>query len=294
MWITRNWKSVIYKPLNIHKLKNVIQVSQSNRHNEKYRNSYALTSDGKVYYLKNNGCGKLGNNKKEYTLINNLNDVCCISSGDHFSLFLTNDRKVYSIGCNDYGQLGTGDIKIKYVPTLIFGLSNIISISTYKNYCLTLSDNGKVYSFRRNDYGQLGLGDTNHRNIPTHISHLPCNIIQIATGHFHSAVLTNKGTVYVFGNNFNYRLGLGHDIDQHNPTLVPNLPYITQIAAKKENKCIKRFVCNKHKQKESGGMIMTCDMGNCFKCNNFTTSGVLKYCVGCSASFQICEYCGSK
>ena len=67
-----------------------------------------------------------------------------------------------------------------------------------------------------------------------------------------------------------------------------------KVEHEKENKCIKRFVCNKHKQKESEGMIMTCDMGNCLKCNSSTTSGALKYCVGCSASFQICEYCGYK
>ena len=57
---------------------------------------------------------------------------------------------------------------------------------------------------------------------------------------------------------------------------------------KQEDKVVKPFFCDKHK---NGSSIMTCDMGRCFKCNVRTSSGMIKCCEGCSATLQICQYC---
>jgi len=110
--------------------------------------------------------------------------------------------------------------EIDIEPLLRYNLSNIIwfDIETYNfdqlvnlaqftftnsninagfKHSLVLLDN-QVYAFGSNTDGQLGLGDYNTRSTPTLISNLD-NVVQVATGLYHSLALTRNNQVYIFG-----------------------------------------------------------------------------------------------
>lgn len=228
-----------YDPIIISGLNNIIQLAQYS--DRKYCHSLVLLNNGQVYGSGNNKYGQLGlglgykHNREQYCLIPELNDICYIATEKTYSLFLTIDGRVYSVGRTTRGQLGRGSCFIRlgltfstFEPEKISELHNIISISTCENHSLALTSDGEVYGFGENDRGQLGLGDKNLCSIPIPTLILANNIIQIATGTRYSLALTDDGKVYAFGYNANINVGLGNYIN-YCPTLIDNLPYIVQI-----------------------------------------------------------------
>jgi alpha-tubulin suppressor-like RCC1 family protein len=71
-----------------------------------------------------------------------------------------------------------------------------------------LCSDGALYSCGRNDCGQLGHGDTIDKKTPLCILNCPKNIVSIACGQFHTALVTALGVVSVCGKNDYGQLGL--------------------------------------------------------------------------------------
>ena len=203
--------------------------------------SLFLDQNGKVYSCGINNYGQLGigdtTNKNIPTLINiDIDDnqmpiITKISTGDKYSLFLDQNRKVYSCGINNYGQLGIGNTSTKYRPTLIPDFNNIIDISAGKQHSLFLDQYGIVYSCGRGSYGQLGLGITNteYYSFPQEISNFVDinnnelsnpKIIKLSAGNNLSILLDNLGKVYSCGTNIYSQLGLGDTSSKFLPTFV--------------------------------------------------------------------------
>ena len=81
------------------------------------------------------------------------------------------DGFVYSWGINEYGQLGHGDTKDRYIPTLIDGLNKIKKIYCGGDYTMAINgnkinfqkywnlklENDELYVWGDNRNGQLGL-----------------------------------------------------------------------------------------------------------------------------------------
>lgn len=65
------------------------------------------------------------------------------------------DSRVLLWGWNDYGQLGTGDLAPRYVPTDI-GAFNVTQIEGGYKHTLILRNTGEVEAFGESVYGQLG------------------------------------------------------------------------------------------------------------------------------------------
>jgi alpha-tubulin suppressor-like RCC1 family protein len=85
-----------------------------------------------------------------------------ISAGLSHVLALTEDKKVYSWGRNNFGQLGIGNTTNQNTPQLVAALANkkIISIAAGDNHSLAMDEDLNVYSWGQNNYGQLGNGNT--------------------------------------------------------------------------------------------------------------------------------------
>jgi hypothetical protein len=92
-----------------------------------------------------------------------------------------------------------------------------IAFNTNKVYFIS---EGSVYSS-----GSSGTELTNINEIGLD------NIIEIAGGINYVLTLGGGGRVYSFGNNNRGQLGLGDEISRKEPTLIPNLPKIVNIAA---------------------------------------------------------------
>lgn len=132
------------------------------------------------------------------------------------SLLLSESGNVYSMGSNQYGQLGTGEQFYELdganrrkplcrgLPMLIEGLLNyrIRDIATGNNHCLALSqENSMVYSWGAGRFGALGNGASKNMDVPQTITILGSAFIhQISAGANHSALVAkDTHRLYVFG-----------------------------------------------------------------------------------------------
>jgi hypothetical protein len=82
-------------------------------------------------------------------------------------------------------------------------------ISCGYNHSMALTENGCVYSWGSNLCGQLGIANTINSYTPKQIEMKDIIIHKIICGESHSLLLTNKGVIYAFGNNFFGQIGNG-------------------------------------------------------------------------------------
>ena len=160
-------------------------------------------------------------------------------------------KKCYVFGDNNYGKLGLGSqYTIIYNPTeLTIPNEQIISITCGDDHTVVLTLSRKCYVFGSNEYGQLGLGGNKGSYIPYELTIPNEKIIFVTCGDDHTMILTSSRKCYVFGNNYNGQLGLGHKNNINIPTelLIPN-EEITSVIGKYLNSAVltssgKCYVC---------------------------------------------------
>lgn len=87
--------------------------------------------------------------------------ISAISCGAHHSVFVADTGHVYSMGSNQYGQLGIGeDANAKNTPSLVESLADqvITMVQCGLNHTLALSDNGQLYAWGYAKFGAIGNG----------------------------------------------------------------------------------------------------------------------------------------
>ncbi|XP_061439031.1 probable E3 ubiquitin-protein ligase HERC6 [Rhineura floridana] len=185
-------------------------------------------------------------------------EVVMVACGTRHTLLLCADGSVASCGDNAQGQLGRrlppGGQR-SYVPELIQALEvqTIVHLSCGKEHSLAICNRGKVFSWGAGAFGQLGSGELKDRLIPKNVDGLSKHkIIQVACGHYHSialakeqifkpysiaalrnldvidvscgdehtAVLTQNGSVFTFGDNSAGQLGRGSSAQKTGPQKV--------------------------------------------------------------------------
>ena len=97
--------------------------------------------------------------------------IIAIAAGNHHSLFLRSDGKVFACGNNFYSQLGDGTTTNNSTPIAIsttnIGTSlPIIAIAAGNHHSLFLRSDGKVFACGYNSNGRLGDGTTTQRETP--------------------------------------------------------------------------------------------------------------------------------
>ena len=128
--------------------------------------------------------------------------------GAHFRLFLDSEGNVYSVGNNEFGQLGLAHNKSQYVLNKIPNIPPIQTISCTFRSSYLIDYTGNVWSFGLNSSGQLGHGDTTNRNVPTKIESLK-DVQQISYGLYatHFLVKNFQDSIFCMGNNERGQLG---------------------------------------------------------------------------------------
>eukprot|EP01083_Nonionella_stella_P142939 443233_1 len=196
-----------------------------------------LSTEGKAKCWGMNNFGQLGygdtNNREDASNVLEIdlgsNFIANqISTAYSFSCALSTTGQAKCFGSNSVGQLGYSDMNYRgdevdqmgdNLPEIDFG-SNFTpkQIATGYYHACAVSTINEVKCWGYNFYGQLGYGDTNNRGdasgelgdslpeielgftfIPTHI----------ATGHWHTCLLSTNHTVKCFGFNSNGQLGYG-------------------------------------------------------------------------------------
>eukprot|EP01035_Chromulina_nebulosa_P018786 gene18786-24553_t len=201
--------------------------------------SLALTGSGSVYTWGKNTQGQCGVShtddvlkpKMIRTLPFNYHVITQLAAGWEHSLALTEDGKVFSWG-SGYKDgrrsvvppvLGLGYNEIRHTPNEITSLLGIpvAKIASGWDHCLALDRLGKVLSWGSGQNGKLGQNSEENYTIPCFIRSLDSHkIVNISAGCEHSAAITDKGELFMWGHGDGGRLGLGDNNQCSVPTTV--------------------------------------------------------------------------
>ncbi|KAK1345740.1 hypothetical protein QTO34_008204 [Cnephaeus nilssonii] len=187
--------------------------------------SLAICHQGRVFAWGAGSEGQLGIEEfKEIIFtpkkIKTLNGIKIIqvSCGDYHSLALSKDGQVFSWGKNSQGQLGLGkDFPSQASPQRVRSLEGIplAQVAAGGAHSFALSLSGTSYGWGSNNAGQLALSGKNvsvQSYKPVSVGKLKSlDVIYISCGYEHTAVLTQNGKVFTFGDNSFGQLG-------HSPT----------------------------------------------------------------------------
>lgn len=213
----------------------VVQIAALGNH------SLALTEDGRIYSWGQNNHGQVGNGRigdgydvlSPMDITNSLGlpagtRVIEVYAAWESSFALTNDGRIFAWGANNQGQLATGDIGDKSLPTEItFPFDGkMIKLAT-DSHVLALTDTGHLYSWGYNDHGQADAGQGGDANIlrPIEITDYMqlgdgVEIEAIGAASNASMVLLSDNTSWVWGQNVDGNLGTGGSREQQPLTRV--------------------------------------------------------------------------
>lgn len=216
-----------------------------------------ITSEGRVFVFGVNAYGQLGIGEKTSPWVTTViepyditeqfdlreNDfIIQLAFGNNHSMALSYFGHIFVWGDNERGQLGTNDAEL-LIPTDIttdFGIvpsDKFIDISVGYDHSGAMSLEGRVFVFGENYSGQLGLGDEiDYALEPMEITNELTEagkLIRLRFAH-NSSVIVGEDDVYVFGFNFYYELGLGHNSRVSQPTLLNDAKSVQDMVVAKE------------------------------------------------------------
>ena len=177
----------------------------------------ALTQNGELYVWGANSFGELGlgDHNDKYTPWRRMTDksIIDISCGMHHTILLTNDGKMKGWGANIHKQIGLEWCDSINIPYVLSKDKFVIAVKCGLYHTIFLTKTGDLYSGGDNLCGQLGLGHNANRDHPQKISlrTICVPIKSIHCGHYYTMILTDSGKIYVWGDNSNGQLGIGHN-----------------------------------------------------------------------------------
>ncbi|XP_070786972.1 retinitis pigmentosa GTPase regulator b [Enoplosus armatus] len=203
--------------------------------------SAALTESGKLFMWGDNTEGQIGLGKESHASspqeVSVGRPISWVSSGYYHSALVTVDGALYTFGERDSGKLGLGTDQLPRhrVPQLVKSIKEpVTQVACGGGHTVALTEDD-VYTFGLGQFGQLGHGTFIFESrLPRPVEHFKKGrVCQVACGENHTAVITDGGLLYTFGDGRHGKLGLGEEnfTNQFKPTLCPRfLKYNVQAA----------------------------------------------------------------
>ncbi|MFT3794904.1 T9SS type A sorting domain-containing protein [Flavobacterium sp.] len=175
----------------------------------------ALKTNGTIWVWGRNDFG-LGGNPGSPTnapsQVGSDSDWKSIHAGGAHSFAIKNNGTLWGWGRNDFGQLGIGTFGHTNIPTQVGTQTDWETVAAGTFHTLAVKTDQTLWSWGYNFSGQLGQGTAGfgtELNVPTLIAALPANAWRcIAAGGRHSMAITETGSLWIWGNNNNFALGL--------------------------------------------------------------------------------------
>jgi hypothetical protein len=137
---------------------------------------------------------------------------------------------VWSIGQNNYGQLGDGTRSDAVRMMQAKDISGISAISAGVEHAAAVTEEGSLWAWGSNSRGQIGDGTTRPAVVPVKVKALS-DVVDVSLGWYHTVVLTSKGKVWAWGRNYYNQIGDGTGVDRISPVEVSSLPPVSKISA---------------------------------------------------------------
>lgn len=186
----------------------------------------ALTFYGDVYAWGSNLNGQLGIGNTTDSAVPqkvDLYNIVDIAAGHAHSLAVAFDGTVYAWGLNSYGQLGDGTTTNSAVPVQVKTIKKAVQVSAGNDTSMARTKDGRLYAWGYGEYGQLGQSNAPfYQNTPQTVSNLPNQPAFIACGVYHNFCITQNGSLYAWGRNRNYQLGIQQNSNVEAPKAVNN------------------------------------------------------------------------
>ena len=145
---------------------NISKVVTGKAHSLFQNNKGEIFSCG-INYQGECGLGHFDSPQITPSLIPNLpSNIFQFVCGDSHNLFLDSEGNVFSVGDNEYGQLGLGNNIEQNELNKIVNIPPIKIISCVGSSCYLIDFEGNLWSFGNNIFGQLGRNAKTNKNIP--------------------------------------------------------------------------------------------------------------------------------
>ncbi|XP_011604657.1 retinitis pigmentosa GTPase regulator b isoform X2 [Takifugu rubripes] len=203
--------------------------------------SAALTESGKLFMWGDNTEGQIGLAKESHAPSPQEVDVggpiSWVSCGYYHSAFVTADGALYTFGECDSGKLGltTEQLPRHRVPQMVKSIKEpVTQVACGGGHTVALTEE-RLFTFGLGQFGQLGHGTFIFESrLPRPVEHFKKGrVCQVACGENHTAVITDGGLLYTFGDGRHGKLGLGEEnfTNQFKPTVCSRfLKYGVQAA----------------------------------------------------------------
>jgi alpha-tubulin suppressor-like RCC1 family protein len=207
----------------------------------------ALLSDGHISCWGSNQSGQLGDGithgtcgagARQYDCaltpvqVALIDDATQVATGASHTCALRADHTVWCWGGNSYGALGSGEEADELTPVQVDGLSNVSAIAAGDNNTCALNDSGAIYCWGANQRGTLGDGATTHSvcsvdsndcsRVPVSVATID-DATAITVGGAHACAIRGDESVWCWGYNVDYQLGVSPNTDINTPTQVTSL-----------------------------------------------------------------------
>uniref|UniRef100_A0A7N6BKI4 X-linked retinitis pigmentosa GTPase regulator n=1 Tax=Anabas testudineus TaxID=64144 RepID=A0A7N6BKI4_ANATE len=204
--------------------------------------SAALTESGKLFMWGDNAEGQIGLGKESHACspqeVTVGRPISWVSCGYYHSALVTVDGALYTFGERDSGKLGLGTDQLPghRVPQLVKGIKEpVTQVACGGGHTVALTGDS-IYTFGLGQFGQLGHGTFIFESrLPRMVEHFKKGRVrQVSCGENHTAVITDGGLLYTFGDGRHGKLGLGEEnfTNQFKPTLCSRfLKYNVQAAS---------------------------------------------------------------
>ena len=132
-----------------------------------------------------------------------------VSTGDsRHTAAIKTDGTLWTWGYGSNGRLGNNTVSDRRTPVTTFaGGTNWKQVSCGANHTAAVKTGGTLWIWGNGTYARLGTNDTVSRSTPVTTFAGGTNWLQVSCGDSHVAAIKTDGTLWLWGNGFNGRLG---------------------------------------------------------------------------------------
>ena len=218
----------------------------------------AISYDGELYMWGSNKHGQLGlgQTAKELpnvtvpTIVPIHDKIKKVSIAGETVAAITENNELYMWGSDNNGRLGTDDGVNDYknpinndlnTPTKIMDGVSDVKISQYNTMVLSIS--GAVYIWGEWRSDMLGDGSDQYRSAPDLTNPIADNAKYITLSNTNAAVITEDGSLYMWGKNNYGQLGINSIQNSHKKIQTTNISDVNRVILLADN-CVAAITAN--------------------------------------------------